>query len=338
MKDLASFFAESWLSGRRSEPSLIAASAKECAQMFKHLADTLPHRFQHHVTEIEEILPLLPSGDYPLVLTHGDLNEMNILVDPASGKITGVVDWAEASVQPFGFALYALDNTLGYMGPSGWKIDRLFRGPELKTWMTKIRREKTVLASFLSVEQQSRVPPAASFQQLSVLSAQTTDVPTSVSDPINPTEAMPKVAACGFKRPAAAHCQVNEQQQRLFTTDDIKTLVHDYLHQEKISKLLGQKPLWAYFDDSSQNRDIASYLAKELTSTFDKIATATTRGVCGELKIVAIYISPKAAPLRPARTPITAKFLWILLLSARNWKTAVQTVQMDPVTASFWYR
>ncbi|TQV93743.1 Protein kinase-like protein [Cordyceps javanica] len=121
VKDLARFFAESWLSGRRSEPSLMTTSAKECAQMFKHLADTLPRRFQHHVTEIEEILPLLPSGDYPLVLTHGDLNEMNILVDPASGKITGVVDWAEASAQPFGFALYALDNTLGYMGPSGWK-------------------------------------------------------------------------------------------------------------------------------------------------------------------------------------------------------------------------
>ena len=56
-----------------------------------------------------------------MVLTHGDLNEMNILVDPASGGITGVVDWAEASFQPFGFALYALDNALGSMGPNGWE-------------------------------------------------------------------------------------------------------------------------------------------------------------------------------------------------------------------------
>lgn len=31
------------------------------------------------------------------------------------------MDWAEASSQPFGFALYALDNTLGSMGPDGWE-------------------------------------------------------------------------------------------------------------------------------------------------------------------------------------------------------------------------
>lgn len=64
---------------------------------------------------------MLRSGEHPVVLTHGDLNEMNILVDPVSGKITGVVDWAEASFQPFGFALYALDNALGSMGPNGWE-------------------------------------------------------------------------------------------------------------------------------------------------------------------------------------------------------------------------
>ncbi|KAK1768717.1 hypothetical protein QBC33DRAFT_577188 [Phialemonium atrogriseum] len=73
------------------------------------------------VAQIQGILPMLCSGEYPVVLTHGDLNEMNILVDPASGKITGVVDWAEASFQPFGFALYALDNALGSMGPQVWE-------------------------------------------------------------------------------------------------------------------------------------------------------------------------------------------------------------------------
>jgi len=40
---------------------------------------------------------MVRSREHPVVLTHGDLNEMNILVDPASGRITGVVDWAEAS-------------------------------------------------------------------------------------------------------------------------------------------------------------------------------------------------------------------------------------------------
>ncbi|KPM42272.1 hypothetical protein AK830_g4260 [Neonectria ditissima] len=39
---------------------------------------------------------MVRSGEHPVVLTHSNLNEMNILVDP-----------------PFGFALYALDNALG---------------------------------------------------------------------------------------------------------------------------------------------------------------------------------------------------------------------------------
>lgn len=56
-----------------------------------------------------------------MVLTHSDLNEMNILVDPCSGKITGVVDWPGASIQPFGFTLYALENALGSMGSNGWR-------------------------------------------------------------------------------------------------------------------------------------------------------------------------------------------------------------------------
>jgi hypothetical protein len=89
--------------------------------MFRYLSDNLPPRFKPSVTQIQSILPMLRSGEHPVVLTHGDLNEMNILVDPASGKITGVVDWAEASFQPFGFALYALDNALGSMGPDGWE-------------------------------------------------------------------------------------------------------------------------------------------------------------------------------------------------------------------------
>ena len=40
---------------------------------------------------------------------------MNILVDPASGNMTGVVDWARVSFLPFGFSLYVLEHALGGM-------------------------------------------------------------------------------------------------------------------------------------------------------------------------------------------------------------------------------
>ncbi|KAI1169846.1 hypothetical protein F4777DRAFT_584509 [Nemania sp. FL0916] len=121
VKSLASFFAQSWLSGRPTDPAQVYTTVKECIDMFSYLSSNLPSRFKPLVTQIQRMIAMLRSVEHPVVLTHGDLNEMNILVDPASGKITGVVDWAEASFQPFGFALYALDNALGSMGPDGWK-------------------------------------------------------------------------------------------------------------------------------------------------------------------------------------------------------------------------
>lgn len=55
-----------------------------------------------------------------MVLTHGDLCEMNFLVDERSGHLTGVIDWAEAEILPFGFNLWGVENLLGYMDGNGW--------------------------------------------------------------------------------------------------------------------------------------------------------------------------------------------------------------------------
>jgi hypothetical protein len=44
---------------------------------------------------------------------------MNILVDPNTGHITGVVDWAEAGILPFGISLWGFENALGYMDSQG---------------------------------------------------------------------------------------------------------------------------------------------------------------------------------------------------------------------------
>lgn len=45
---------------------------------------------------------------------------MNILVDPDTGHVTGIVDWADASIEPFGMALWGLEDVLGWSGPGGW--------------------------------------------------------------------------------------------------------------------------------------------------------------------------------------------------------------------------
>ncbi|CAI6336297.1 unnamed protein product [Periconia digitata] len=53
------------------------------------------------------------SDTYPTVLNHGDLIPSNILVDPRTHELTGLVDWAEAEVLPFGVCFYGVDRLLG---------------------------------------------------------------------------------------------------------------------------------------------------------------------------------------------------------------------------------
>ena len=45
---------------------------------------------------------------------------MNILINPENGQITGIIDWAEMRVLPFGLALWGLENIPGYMDSAGW--------------------------------------------------------------------------------------------------------------------------------------------------------------------------------------------------------------------------
>ena len=77
----------------------------------------LPNRFKDTLNQVLEHLPRI--FNIPFVITHGDLNEMNILVDDI-GHITGVIDWAESEICPFGISLWALENILGYMDDTGW--------------------------------------------------------------------------------------------------------------------------------------------------------------------------------------------------------------------------
>ena len=63
------------------------------------LSKSLPERYH------DTILRLAKSADglfssYPLVLTHSDLCELNIIVDPETGHINGIIDWANAKILP----------------------------------------------------------------------------------------------------------------------------------------------------------------------------------------------------------------------------------------------
>ncbi|EMF08053.1 uncharacterized protein SEPMUDRAFT_136875 [Sphaerulina musiva SO2202] len=114
--DFARFFAAAWKTPQTAD---IAATRQTCENNLHLLARNLPDRFSRDILELTECLDSI-FQTLPMVLTHGDLCEMNFLVDERSGHLTGVIDWAEAEILPFGFNLWGVENLLGYMDGNGW--------------------------------------------------------------------------------------------------------------------------------------------------------------------------------------------------------------------------
>lgn len=133
------FFIQSWNNDQRPSISDAAILLKECQSNFDLLAREIPSRFLPKVERVCKELPSLFSR-LPLVLNHPDLNGMNVLMNPETGNITGIVDWGEASILPFGFALYGLENLLGWMDSKGWHY--LDHHLELESLFWKMFREE----------------------------------------------------------------------------------------------------------------------------------------------------------------------------------------------------
>ncbi|KAI1909215.1 hypothetical protein LOZ65_006560 [Ophidiomyces ophidiicola] len=135
IKDFARFFAQSWNNNLQLCSDATAALLTEFQSNFNLLAEKLPSRFKPNLEQAQKELPSLFSPAFHFALSHGDLNPMNILVNPQTGNVTGVVDWAEAKILPFGFALYGLENFFGWMNSEGWhyydhhyELENLFWG------------------------------------------------------------------------------------------------------------------------------------------------------------------------------------------------------------------
>ncbi len=58
----------------------------------------------------------------PFILSHADFSSCNIMVQQVSGRLTGVIDWAEATICPFGQNLYTLQDFSGTLHRNnGWR-------------------------------------------------------------------------------------------------------------------------------------------------------------------------------------------------------------------------
>ncbi|KAG9243473.1 hypothetical protein BJ878DRAFT_481078 [Calycina marina] len=83
------------------------------------LSEQLPNRFRPTARRLLKNISQVNA--LPWVLTHGDITAGNMMIDPSSGRLRGLVDWAEAEVLPFGISIYGLEEIIGDMTPAGFR-------------------------------------------------------------------------------------------------------------------------------------------------------------------------------------------------------------------------
>ncbi|KAG8669103.1 hypothetical protein FPOAC1_008491 [Fusarium poae] len=113
VKDLAHFFSQAWNSRVPIDSSTVLIKRLDFRQKLQTLAESLPPRFQPLVSYCKDNLQFVFDSAIPWCLNHGDLCDTNIIIDPLTGKLSGVIDWAEGSILPFGCALWGLETVLG---------------------------------------------------------------------------------------------------------------------------------------------------------------------------------------------------------------------------------
>lgn len=116
-RDFAGFVSQAW-HHRAMRPS--AGKVGTSMRPRLGLLDAgLPCRFR---AVTQRVLAGLPSIEaLPWVITHGDIVPSNLMLHPSTGRLSGLVDWAEAEYLPFGVCWYGLEEILGEVTPEGFK-------------------------------------------------------------------------------------------------------------------------------------------------------------------------------------------------------------------------
>lgn len=120
MTDIARFMARSWKCPQEVSSEYRTMLARRYTSDLQLLLTTLPKRF--HAT-VQDVLDHLDSVfSLPMVLLHCDFGSSNVLVEDKTCHLTGVVDWAEAEICPFGQNLHSLEAFTGSLHlQHGWK-------------------------------------------------------------------------------------------------------------------------------------------------------------------------------------------------------------------------
>jgi len=115
---LISFFASAWT----KRPTVEAPSGLQAK--YEAILDTLsierPDSLHPTSDQVRQNLPLIFRPEFPMVLQHDDFLENNFHVDEATGHVTGIVDWVNAIVAPYGISLGGLEIVLGSQTNTNW--------------------------------------------------------------------------------------------------------------------------------------------------------------------------------------------------------------------------
>lgn len=108
---MARFFALSWNAPQPVDPDYRDQLQKKYSEELTMLLAALPERFQPIIKDclgsIDSIFSL------PMVILHQDFSSCNIMVDETTCHLTGVIDWAEAEIAPFGLKLDSIEALTG---------------------------------------------------------------------------------------------------------------------------------------------------------------------------------------------------------------------------------
>ncbi|KAH9821991.1 Phosphotransferase enzyme family [Teratosphaeria destructans] len=119
LESLSGFLAEGWKSGLGGRTGMECCGGRVgkslCFRLEKLARDLPTNELRRSASQVVTAVRGGALDGLPIVLTHGDLLPSNILVGPASWRIRGVIDWAEAEWLPFGICLYGLEHLLGCM-------------------------------------------------------------------------------------------------------------------------------------------------------------------------------------------------------------------------------
>ena len=128
------FFTQAWNGAQHPSSHESQATQQKITTQLHALRASVPDRLLSYLDAAIRDVHFLFHDGYPQVLCHGDLNQTNMMVDPETGTPTGVIDWASATVGPFGLCANGLYDLLGTMNSKGWHFHRHAATLEKSFW------------------------------------------------------------------------------------------------------------------------------------------------------------------------------------------------------------